>query len=62
MIRIKKNRCGYSGYSCTGVQLLDDVFAVNRLVADTLIARTVFDDIAPVPGATRAPYCQIDNY
>lgn len=40
MIGIKKDRCGYSGYVCKGLDSLDDVFRTTKLVCDTQQSRT----------------------
>ena len=37
---IKRDRCGYSGYSCQGLEPLDDVFRVTKMVCDTEQNRT----------------------
>ena len=63
MIRIKENRCGYSGYKCIGIEDLKEPFRYKKLVCDTEINRTEFpaqDWSEDTPD--EAKYHLIDNY
>lgn len=63
MIRIKPNRCGYTGYTCTGIDPLKEPFRYGKLVCDTEMNRTSFPDIAwgsDTPDSSK--YHMIDNY
>lgn len=53
MIRVKANRCGYTGYVCNGVAALPDVFTTPVFTGDTVRNRTDFASAA-------RPY--LDNY
>lgn len=63
MIRIKPNRCGYTGYTCTGIDTLKEPFRYGKLVCDTEMNRTSFPGIAwdaDTPDSSK--YHMIDNY
>ena len=63
MIRIKPDRCGYTGYTCTGIDTLKEPFRYGKLVCDTEMNRTSFPDIAwgaDTPDSSK--YHMIDNY
>lgn len=63
MIRIKPNRCGYTGYTCTGIDTLKEPFRYGKMVCDTEMNRTSFPGIAwdaDTPDSSK--YHMIDNY
>lgn len=63
MIRIKPDRCGYTGYTCTGIDTLKDPFRYGKLVCDTEMNRTSFPSTAwtaDTPDSSK--YHMIDNY
>lgn len=63
MIRIKPNRCGYTGYTCTGIDTLKEPFRYGKMVCDTEMNRTSFPDIpweSDTPDSSK--YHMIDNY
>lgn len=63
MIRIKPNRCGYTGYTCTGIDTLKEPFRYGKMVCDTEMNRTSFPNI-PWESDTQdsSKYHMIDNY
>lgn len=63
MIRVVKDKCGYSGYDCVGAPDLDDAFKVGKLVCDTELERTSNFEVYKSDGTEEIiDFSYIDNY